>query len=88
MQESNAVWQWSETFARAVGAAQLNLPTQRDQLDECLRQVESAREQYRRGNAVPLRILYHYWRDLAGNNIREQVRLASGDLPSERSGSS
>jgi hypothetical protein len=65
-------------------ATRLNLPPRRDQLNECLRQVESARKQYRRGNAAPPRIL---WRDLAGNNIREQVRFASGDLPPKRSGS-
>ena len=83
MQERNAAWQWSETFVRTASAARLNLPTQGDQLDECLLQVESARKQYRRGNAAPLRILYDYWRDVAGNNIREQVRFAAG----ERSGS-
>ena len=87
MQESNAVWQWSETFVRTVGTVRLNSPTRRDQLDECLLQVESARKQYRRGNAAPLRILYDYWQNIAGNNIREQVRFAAGDLPSGRSSS-
>jgi hypothetical protein len=81
MQKNNAVWQWSETFVRTASAARLNLPTQGDQLDECLLQIESARKQYRRGNAAPLRILYDYWQDVAGDNIREQVRFASGTRP-------
>jgi hypothetical protein len=42
-----------------------------------LREVEAARDLYRHGNAQPLRLLYDHWRNLAGDDIREQARIAS-----------
>jgi hypothetical protein len=58
-------------------AARLDLSSRRDRLKDFLAQVEAARDLYRQGNAVPLRILYDYWREVAGNDIRGQVRCAS-----------
>jgi hypothetical protein len=78
------VWLWSEAFIGTVEGlmqAGADAPARldwlkRDRLVQCLRRVEVAREQYRRGKGEPLRVLFDYWRNLAGDDIREQVRLA------------
>ena len=73
---SDEVWQWSERFTRALGkAVQFVLPSGGDAAEQYLRQVEEARELYRRGNAAPLRILYDYWENLAGNDIEGRLGL-------------
>jgi hypothetical protein len=73
---SDEVWRWSERFTRALGeAAQFVLPSRGVAAEQCLRQVGSARELYRQGDAAPLRILYDYWNNLAGDDIESRLGL-------------
>ena len=64
----------------ANAAAQLDR-LEHDRLVRLLWKVEVAREQYRRGKGESLGILYDYLRNLAADDVGEQVRLALADLP-------
>ena len=80
---SDEVWRWSERFTRALGeVAQFVLPSRGNVAEQCLRQVGSAREQYRQGNADPLRILYDYWQNIAGEEIQSRLGLHHGPVTS------
>ena len=73
---SDEVWQWRERFTRALGkAVQLVLPSRGDAAEQCLRQVGAARKLYRQGDAAPLRILYDYWQNFAGDGIESRLGL-------------
>ena len=83
----NEIWLWSAAFTGTVEGliqgpsadvrTRWDWPERRDRLVGWLREVEAARDLYRHGNAQPLRSLYDHWRNLAGDDIREQARIAS-----------
>jgi hypothetical protein len=80
---SEEAWQWSERFTRALGeAAQFVLPSWRGAAEHCLSQIGAARELYRQGNAVPLRILYDYWQNVAGDEIMSRLVCIVGPTTS------
>jgi hypothetical protein len=84
--DGGEVWLWGAAFAEVVEnlihepldewATRSDWPTQRNRLIRWRQQLEASREQYRRGNADALRVLYDYWRAIALDDPREQGRFA------------
>ena len=91
MQESNAVWMWSEAFVQALQRAMLDTPSDPSErldwprfcqrLRHWSRHAEEARKEYQQEWPWPLRNLYNFWRDVGLEGIREQAMFARHSCP-------